>query len=446
MIRDGSRAARVVMLAALGFLANAGAGAISKVQDLGTASQFLLGGMSLSITVPAGGVAAGDSIILTFVMDVAAGAVSISDSAGNTYLKDADVAGLVGAVRRTIIFSSHGVLPLAGGNTITATFPALATAKALSASEFSGLASSGTLDRTNTNSNMVPDTAPTSGFTMPTSQASELLIGAIGVLQPLASGFTPGSGYTVLPRAGTSAGSGNVTIDPEFQIVSSTGSYQADGTLAAAALWSAAIATYRAAAPTPTNTPTVTSTPTFTVTNTPTQTFTVTLTPTQTFTVTLTPTQTFTVTNTPTQTSTVTLTPTPTFTVTNSPTQTFTVTLTSTPTFTVTNTPTQTSTVTLTPTPTFTITNTPTQTFTVTLTPTPTFTVTNSPTQTSTRTPPPTSTPAPATPTRTVTLSISPTPTPGVSPPSAIPTLSRLMVALLAIGLALAAILAIRKG
>src|SRR5206468_226909 len=126
------------------------------------------------------------------------------------------------------------------------------------------------------------------GFTAATTQASELLIGAIGVLQPLTSGFTPGAGYTGLPRDGTANGTGDVTIDPEFRIVAATGTYQADGTLAASALWSAGIATYKGAPPTPT--PTFTSTSTNTPTQTPTVTPTPSLTPTATNTATQTPT------------------------------------------------------------------------------------------------------------------------------------------------------------
>jgi hypothetical protein len=197
------------------FLTARPADAITKVQDLGTASQFLLGSTSLSITVPAP-VTAGDSIVITFVTDVGTGSVGASDSAGNVYSKDADAAVVTGTLRRTIIFSSHGVLPVAPGGTITVTFPATATAKAMGATEFSGLLSSGALDQTSVNSNLIPNTAPTSGSTAPTSQASELLIGAIGALQPAASGFTPGAGYTGLPRAGTSNGTGDVTIDPEY--------------------------------------------------------------------------------------------------------------------------------------------------------------------------------------------------------------------------------------
>src|SRR5436309_7317377 len=48
-------------------------------------------GTSVAVTVPAAGVTAGDTVIVTFAMDPALGAVSCADSKGNTYTQDVDV-------------------------------------------------------------------------------------------------------------------------------------------------------------------------------------------------------------------------------------------------------------------------------------------------------------------------------------------------------------------
>ena len=189
---------------------------------------------------------------------------------------------------------------------------------------------------------------------------------------------------------------------------------------------------------TPTNTPTIT--PTVTPTNTPTDT------PTNTPTITPTVTPTNTPTDTPTNTPTITPTVTPTNTPTDTPTNTPTNTPTQTPTNTPTNTPTQTPTNTPTNTPTFTPTNTPTQTPTntptVTATNTPTNTPTGTPTNTPTFTPSNTPTPTP-TPTPTAIGVFTPTATPGATP--TIPVLSHAMLGLLAMALAAAALLLLRR-
>ena len=61
--------------------------------------------------------------------------------------------------------------------------------------------------------------------------------------------FTVGSSYTSIGRAGTNQGSAasNITIDPEYRLVTTTGAYSASGTLGTSTKWAAAIVTYKAA-------------------------------------------------------------------------------------------------------------------------------------------------------------------------------------------------------
>jgi len=214
--------------------------AITKVQDIGTASSKT-SGTTLSVAVPAAGVAAGNSIIVTFAMDVASGNVSCSDTANNTYSVDVDVTN-AGNVR-TVILSAHNVFALSSGNTIWITHPSV-TARAMSVAEFSGLAVELTKDQTKSATGT--GTSPSSGATSTTIYPSELLIGAIGVEGPIEDSFTPGASWTALNRAGTSGNpaASNITINSEYRIVPAHGTYQADGTITSRD-WAAAIATYR---------------------------------------------------------------------------------------------------------------------------------------------------------------------------------------------------------
>src|SRR5437868_4814605 len=83
---------------------------------------------------------------------------------------------------------------IAFGNTITCTHPSVA-ARAMSADEFSGLASSGAKDKTMSGTGN--NTSASSGSTATTTQGVELLVGTIGVEGKSTETFTAGSGYTV---------------------------------------------------------------------------------------------------------------------------------------------------------------------------------------------------------------------------------------------------------
>jgi hypothetical protein len=204
-------------------------------------------GTSLAITLSTGGVAAGNSIIVSFAMDPASGTVSCTDSASNSYALDREHTNGSGTSGvRTLIFSAHNVTALVTNNTITCTHPSVG-ARAMSASEFSGLLASGAKDQATSATGS--GTSPSSGNTATTTQADELLIGAIGVEGPSGDSFTPGSSYTTTVRSGTSGGNQltNITVNPEYRIVSATAQYAATATLGTSRQWGAAIVTYKAA-------------------------------------------------------------------------------------------------------------------------------------------------------------------------------------------------------
>ncbi|TMA80782.1 MAG: hypothetical protein E6J72_07360, partial [Deltaproteobacteria bacterium] len=156
------------------------------------------------MTVPAGGVAANDTIIVTLAMDPAADSsdpthpAGVTDTKGNTYTKDADVtigSGTSGV--RTVVFSAPVGTALVSGNTITVTHPS-AAAKAVSVSEFSGLLTSSPTDQSGTATGTTsPLSATTSGAI---SQIQELVIGAFGREGKLADFSAVGSGFTGLTR------------------------------------------------------------------------------------------------------------------------------------------------------------------------------------------------------------------------------------------------------
>lgn len=216
------------------------------VKTIGTTSATSPG-TSTSISIPADGVAAGNRIIVMLALNPASGTVSCNDSGGNSYVIDRNARnGSSTKGVRTVILSAHVTTSLTSGQTITCTHPNVAV-RVLSASEFSGVLAVAAVDRKNSKTGN--NATPFSGATTKTKQPDELLIGGIGVEGDAGESFTPGPGYTVVGRVGTSGGTAtdNVTINPAFRIVNATGTYSATGTLGASRKWAAAIVTYKAA-------------------------------------------------------------------------------------------------------------------------------------------------------------------------------------------------------
>src|SRR5262245_18955225 len=225
---------------------------VAFVKNIGTNQKSGSGNASIDVTVPLAGVAAGNSIIVGVAVAAGAGAVSCSDTKGNTYAVDADKTG----AGRVFICSAHNVTALASGDKITANYPSANNDSSISANEFSGLTSN-PLDQIKTDS--ANTNAPTSGSTPATTQNDELLFGAIFFSGASNSSFTAGTGpctgsptgtYTLtnVPLAqGTASGRGLAT---EYRIATTTGTYAACGTLTSSNQWAAAIATYKVGAAT----------------------------------------------------------------------------------------------------------------------------------------------------------------------------------------------------
>ena len=201
---------------------------------------------NISVTVPSGGVAVGNTIIVSFAMNPAtAGAVSVTDTKGNSYTFNADVSesgGSNGNIR-TIIFSAPVTTALVSGNTITVSCPTV-TCKAVSICYVSGLLSVSTVDQASIGTGT--NNSPSSG-SVTTTQASEILIGAIGGAYHGTTTFTAGTGFTALTSALADSGSSSTSanIQPEYEIVTSIGSYNATGSLSTSRDWATAIVTYK---------------------------------------------------------------------------------------------------------------------------------------------------------------------------------------------------------
>jgi hypothetical protein len=214
--------------------------ALTYIGDIGNATSKT-SGTSLVITTTAA-VSAGDDIIVAFASDSSTGAVSVADSAGNSYTSAADINNPSGV--RTVIFVAYHVNALPSGSTITITHPSV-TARAAVASVFRGLLSAG-LDRTHTGTGS--STSPSSGATSATSQADELLIGGVGTEGPSGDAAgTWGGSFSDLQRVGTTGGTAttNICVSMGYRIVSSTGTYTASKSSITSRDWATAIATFR---------------------------------------------------------------------------------------------------------------------------------------------------------------------------------------------------------
>jgi hypothetical protein len=203
---------------------------------------------TLTITVPTGGFPAGSTLIVNVaVLSNLVSVSSITDAAGNSYVKD-DYQGMsdVGHVE---IWRSSNISALAATSTITITFTGSVTAKVANVSCWNGLVSTTPLDKEE--SIFGTGTNIDSGLTETTTQADELVIGPAGVNGPTGDTFTPASGLTALTRVGTSGGSAtsNITLNSLYKIVTATGQYNIAGTNSASRNWAAIVVTYKAALP-----------------------------------------------------------------------------------------------------------------------------------------------------------------------------------------------------
>jgi hypothetical protein len=203
---------------------------------------------TLTITVPTGGFPAGSTLIVLVAWLLTGPSISsITDSAGNTYVRDNTQTIYLNGI--TAVWRSSNILGLSAGQTITITFSQSVTAKVANVSCWTGLASN-PLDKTRSNSSSGSNYV-NSDLTSTTTQADELVIGPAALNGPTGDTFTPDSGLTALDRVGTSGGTAtsNVTLNSLYKIVNAVGQYSIGGTNSSSRSWGAIVVTYKAALP-----------------------------------------------------------------------------------------------------------------------------------------------------------------------------------------------------
>src|SRR5438552_2546882 len=237
-----------------------------KQTSIGTANS----GNSTTNTLTQTGVtvAAGKTIFVTVAMEGGTQTVTVSDNGSggcNSYTKDADVTNGSGTTGiRTLIFSAPVTHALSSG-TITicscATAPACSGGTAVNMAAtffyFNGIVSPSPKDLCHTGTGN--STTPSSGITATTctgtpattSQADELLVGAVG-MDSKQGNLTAGNSFTSLTNSQDGGSASNpLQLQPAYLVVDAAGQYAATWTYnKPAAPWAAAIVTYKIVFPT----------------------------------------------------------------------------------------------------------------------------------------------------------------------------------------------------
>ena len=172
---------------------------MSFVKNIGQGAPSCANG-PMTITVPAGGVAAGNTVIVRLMRRGNSGAaVSASDSRANTYTAGVDT---LNVDQRIVVLSAYLTTALVAGDTITVNHPNGPQAVGAVADAFSGVAQSGALDGSGTGAGTT--NSPSASVT--TNTAQELLIGGVSMAgnltgtQPL--GWTALTGQIPILRRG----------------------------------------------------------------------------------------------------------------------------------------------------------------------------------------------------------------------------------------------------
>ncbi|MGO9873327.1 MAG: hypothetical protein ACLPVY_05955 [Acidimicrobiia bacterium] len=206
-------------------------------QNITTASKTASANSNITLTVPSGrAVAAGRTVIVSTSASSVAGPVSCRDSRGDVYR--ADVNSLEG--QRLIVCAAPADVGLRPGATITIRYPSFDGTTVSTANDFSGLGSSARDDKVSVAS--ANSAAIDSGRTPRTTRPAELVFGV--VMHDGAATFAADAGYTHLGGVRYRSANTQMTINPEFKIVSSDGAFTVGGMLSSRQRWHAAVITF----------------------------------------------------------------------------------------------------------------------------------------------------------------------------------------------------------
>ncbi len=214
------------------------------VQTVGSATAQTTG-TTLSITVPAGGVPSGHTVILHTLSDIMNNGPSVTDSRGNTYTRDRSAPDS-GSTIRFSVFSCPITTDLQAGDTITITFPSSSTTRIAVVNEYSAVLNPVVVDVQNGKAG----TGISPNINATTTHASDLLIASVGVAGDSTDSYTPdiGNAWTALTRVGTTGGAfgANRTIDPAYRSVPAAGVYTFAPSLGTSSAWVAFLIAYEA--------------------------------------------------------------------------------------------------------------------------------------------------------------------------------------------------------
>lgn len=209
---------------------------IAFVKVVGTST---CGGSSSAVTVPAAGVAAGNTLILSVVVrGNTTGAASATDTKGNTYTLDAT--SVRSGQGQTYVLSARVATALVSGDTITVSHPN-SNAEGAVVSEFSGIAAVSRVDvtaTTNGNSNSPSATVATSG-------GPRLIVGAVGSHNNRT--YTEASGWTTLQHLAQNCGGASNRADNHsgYRIEAASGSFTYNPTSSHSEHWYEAVVAYK---------------------------------------------------------------------------------------------------------------------------------------------------------------------------------------------------------
>ncbi len=221
------------------------AGNISFVKEVASATaQSYTAANTLVLTVPAAGVAQGNTVII-FAGNNYSGvsAASVADSKGNIYTQDSISANSSNGTITTVL-SGYMTNGLAAGDTIRVTYSAAASMRLALATEWNGIAATNRVDQKATATGNTAALA--TGTTAATTQDTELVIGSFGDGSTNET-FTAGSGFTAFPTQLTSnLGTVYKKQWQQYKLVSAIGNQTAPALSSAASPYAGTVVTYKA--------------------------------------------------------------------------------------------------------------------------------------------------------------------------------------------------------
>ncbi|WP_157557640.1 PKD domain-containing protein, partial [Intrasporangium oryzae] len=197
---------------------------------VGTTSATSSKSSAVVTVAPAAGVRQGDLLVVSVqIATKSNGAVSATDSAGNTYTVVRDVAVSGG---RLVVLSGRATNALAPNAKITASFPGSSTSRMV-VDELTGVTR---VDRTAAATGTTA--AFSSGLTATTTSPREVVLGVVAAFTS-STNPTWGTSWTALGPLATGA----TNLGRAYQLPTTTGTYRADGTTKGT--WAALVMTFQ---------------------------------------------------------------------------------------------------------------------------------------------------------------------------------------------------------